>query len=195
MDLNISSQKLSIIPISPEISSDQMVPLSPTADELNLELEKPIGILGPILSPNQRSLIVHQWREIMSEEISLRYYNEYLQQKMNSLKQLEEDLKSLKTNIFCTNQLIKPQSMINLHQTNPSSSLQRCRSLDSFSLMPASWSLAVQSAAYSDVLDGTSTKTTDRAILFNRNFFDRLENFKYDRYVFEKNLQLLGPLK
>jgi hypothetical protein len=191
MDLNSNSRKASI---SLEPSPDQTIPSSPMVDELNLELEKPIAILGPLLSPNQRSLIVHQWREIMSEEISLRHYNEYLQQKMNSLKQLETDLKSLKTNIFCTNQLIKPQSMINIYQINPSSSFsQRCRSLDSFISMPASWSLAVQSAAYSDVLDGTST--TERAILFNKNFFDRLEHFKYDRLKFEQDLQLLNRSK
>ena len=37
---------------------------------------------------------------------------------------------------------------------------QRCRSLQTLISMPASWILAVQSAAYSDVLDGTSNKTT-----------------------------------
>jgi len=195
MDPNSNSRKSSITEPSP----DQTIPSSPMIDELNLELEKPLPILGPILSPNQRSLIVHQWREIMSEEIFLRHYNDYLQQRMISLKQLKTNLKSLKTNIFCTNHLIKQQSMINIQQTNQSYLPQRCRSLESFISMPASWSLAVQSAAYSDVLDGTSNKTTERAILLNKNFFDQLEHFKHDRFKFQqdsiKDLQLLSRLK
>ena len=53
---------------------------------LEIELETNLTTLGPILSPNQRSLIVHQWREIMSEEISLRRYNEYFQRKIQCIK-------------------------------------------------------------------------------------------------------------
>jgi hypothetical protein len=52
--------------------------------------------------------------------------------------------------------------------------------------MPASWILAVQSAAYSDILDGTSKKTTDRAIIFNKHFFNQLQHFKNDRINFEQ---------
>ena len=54
--------------------------------------------------------------------------------------------------------------------------------------MPASWILAVQSAAYSDILDGTSHKTTDRDILFNKNFFNQLHHFKNDRRNFQEDL-------
>jgi hypothetical protein len=54
--------------------------------------------------------------------------------------------------------------------------------------MPASWILAVQSAAYSDILDGTSKKTTDRAIIFNKQFFNQLQHFKNDRINFEQEI-------
>jgi hypothetical protein len=138
----------------------------------------------------------------MSEEISLRHYHEYLQNKMILLKDLETNLKNLKTNIFCTNHFLKQQSMDNIEQNDhdkPSYKPQRCRSLESFVSMPASWILAVQSAAYSDVLDGTSKKTTEQAILFNQDFFDRLEKFKHDRLKFEqdsiKDLRLLNRSK
>lgn len=171
---------------------------STNIETLNLELEKHLSMLTPILSPKQRSLIAHQWREIMSEEIKLRYYTKYLQNKMLLLKELESNLKHLKTRIFCTKPPLKQQSMINLskdfHQ-QPSYLTKRCHSVESLISMPASWILAVQSAAYSDVLDGTSNKTTERAILFNKEFFDELEQFKIDRLKFEydsvQDLQLL----
>lgn len=156
-------------------------------DELNLELHTNMSTLGPTLSPNQRSLIVHQWREIMLEEISLRHYNDYLQKKMILLKELETNLKTLKTNIFCTNSSIKQQSVINIQQQQHSYLPERCRSLQSLITIPASWILAVQSAAYSDVLDGTSYHTTERAIFFNKQFFDQLEDFKRDREKFEQD--------
>jgi hypothetical protein len=191
-----------------ETSLDRTIPSLPidkfssTIDELKLELDRNLTTLGPILSSNQRSLIVHQWREIMSEEIYLRHYNEYLQNKMILLKKLQTNLKSLKTNIFCTNHFLKQQSMINIHENNQykqSYVSQRSRSLQSFISMPASWILAVQSAAYSDVLDGTSNKTTERSILFNKDFFDRLKHFKHDRLKFEqdsiKDLQLINHSK
>jgi hypothetical protein len=138
----------------------------------------------------------------MSEEISLRHCNEYLEKKILLLKQLEANLKSLKTNIFCTNNSIKQRSMINIresYQYEQSYLPQRCRSLQTLISMPASWILAVQSAAYSDVLDGTSNKTTERAILFNKDFFDQLEQLKRDRRKFEqdsiKDLQSLSRSK
>lgn len=136
--------------------------------------------------------MVHQWREIMSEEISLRYYNEHLQKKLLLLKELETNLKELKMNIFCTNHFLKQQSMINIYQDIEEQSkskhfLQRSYSLQSLITMPASWILAVQSAAYSDILDGTSNKTSERAILFNKDFFDRLKQFKHDRLKFEQD--------
>lgn len=175
---------------------------SSIAEELNLEIPPDSVTVGPILSPNQRSLIVHQWREIMLEEISLRHYNEYLQDKMNLLKQLETNLKTLKTNIFCTNNLTKQRSTTDLNEINehdPSYLPKRCRSLQSLISMPASWILAVQSAAYSDVLDGTSNKTNERSILFNKDFFDQLEQLKKNRQKFEydtmKDLQLINHSK
>ncbi|CAF0886920.1 unnamed protein product [Adineta steineri] len=168
-------------------------------EESNLEHEIDLPTLGPILSPNQRSLIVHQWREIMSEEISLRHCHEYLQQKINVLKELETNLKTLKTNIFCTKNSMKQQSMINIREYDQSYLPRRCRSLQTLISMPASWILAVQSAAYSDVLDGTLNKPSEQAILFNKKFFDQLEQFKRNRQKFEqdsiKDLQLLQQLK
>ena len=146
--------------------------------------------LSPVLSPHQRSLIVHQWRQIMSEEINLRQYNDYLERQMLLLKELESDLKELKTRIFCTNNedhAIRQRSLTDLEQIqseDTSNLAQRCRSLQSFASMPASWILAVQSAAYSDVLDGTSSKTTERAIAFNKHFFDQLEHFKQEQQKF-----------
>ncbi len=208
IDLHNNSRKNSLSKMTNETSLDltnlssTIDHFSSTIDDLKLELETNSTTFDPILSPNQRSLIVHQWREIMSEEIFLRHYNEYLQKQMILLKNLETNLKSLKTNIFCTNHLFKQQSMINIQQNNQSKQSylpQRCRSLQSFISMPASWILAVQSAAYSDILDGTSTKTTERAILFNKDFFDRLKHFKHDRQKFEQNsikdLQLLTRSK
>ncbi|CAF4758384.1 unnamed protein product, partial [Rotaria magnacalcarata] len=52
----------------------------------------------------------------MLEEISLRHYNEYLQKKITLLKQLEANLKMLKTNIFCTNNLIQRQTTVNMKE-------------------------------------------------------------------------------
>ncbi|CAF2595227.1 unnamed protein product [Rotaria sp. Silwood2] len=209
IDLIASSRKASLAPITNEISIDPTnLPstsenCSSIIDELNLEIQTHPITLSPILSPNQRSLIVHQWREIMLEEIYLRHYNDYLQKKLILLKELETNLKTLKTNIFCTNyNTIKQQAKIkfqNYDEYKHSYLPQRCRSLQSLISMPASWVLAVQSAAYSDVLDGTSNKTTERAILFNKDFFDQLEHFKKDRIKFEqdsmKDLQLLNSSK
>lgn len=167
-------------------------------DQYKIELEPKFSTITPILSPNQRTLIVHQWRQIMSEEIFLRHYTNCLQKKMLLLKDLEANLKDLKTNIFCTNHLIKSQSMNHLNQ-RISSSTKRCQSLESFIFIPASWSLAVQSSAYSDVLDGTSNKTTERTFLFNQTFFNQLEHFKGNRAKFEEDflndLQFLNHSK
>jgi hypothetical protein len=208
IDLKTNSRKTSLSQMANETSLDLTIPSLPNdnfssiINDLKFELETNLTTLSPLLSPNQRSLIVHQWREIMSEEISLRHYNEYLQKKIISLKELETDLKNLKTKIFCTNHLLKQESMINLQDNNQykqSYLLQRSHSLQPSITMPASWILAVQSAAYSDILDGTSNKTTERAILFNKDFFDRLEHFKRNRLKFEQNsindLQLLTRSK
>ncbi|CAF3386314.1 unnamed protein product [Rotaria socialis] len=196
IDSTSSSRKTSLIQVV-NGTSDNTLDLPTTSDtgssivdELNLELQTNSITLGPILSPNQRSLIVHQWREIMLEEISLRHYNEYLQKKMTSLKELETNLKTLKTNIFCTNNLIQRQTTVNMEkrrQCQQSHLPPRCRSLQSLVEMPASWILAVQSAAYSDVLDGTSNRATERAILINNDFFDQLEHFKRDRREFQED--------
>ncbi|CAF1214581.1 unnamed protein product [Rotaria sordida] len=193
IDFINNSRKVSIAPIIKKISQDRITlpstieNCSSLINELNLETQTNSIILSPILSPNQRSLILHQWREIIK--------------KMNLLKELETNLKTLKTNIFCTNyNTIKQQSKINIQDYDAYKKLylpQRCRSLQSLVSMPASWVLAVQSAAYSDVLDGTSKKTNERAILFNKDFFDQLEQFKKERFKFEqdsvKELQSLNP--
>jgi hypothetical protein len=184
--------------IDPTMSSLQPDKYHSTAEDLNVDLETDLTItLGPILSSNQRSLIVHQWREIMSEELSLRHHNEYLQEKMLLLKKLEGKLKILKTNIFCSNN--QTNSNEEIHRYKQTSTPQRCRSLQSLISIPTSWILAVQSAAYSDVLDGTSNKTTERAILLNKTFFDQLKHFKQSRKQFQldsiKDLQLLNHSK
>lgn len=145
------------------------------------------NVLSPILSPNQRSLILHQWREIMSEEIYLRQYQQYLERQQMLLEDLETNLKVLKTKIFSTNNetsLYRQRSLTNIDQLDENRHGRlpaRSRSLQSLTSMPASWILAVQSAAYSDVLDGTSKKTTERAILFNKEFFDQLQHCQEDR--------------
>jgi hypothetical protein len=191
----IDSRKASIISTVNEISDENQ---TLSADESIPELKQNILPLSPTLSPNQRSLIVHQWREIMSEEISLRHYNEYFQRKIQELKQLETDLKSLKTSIFSTNNqeyFSKHRSMTSIDQLDQdlldqyrqTNLPKRSRSFQSLISMPASWILAVQSAAYSDILDGTSNKTIDRAIIFNKNFFNRFHHFKTDRLNFEHN--------
>jgi hypothetical protein len=173
------------------------LPIEPTIIS-NPETETDALTLSPTLSPNQRSLIVYQWRELMSEEIFLRCYNEYLQKKMHQLKQLETDLKLLKTSIFCNNyqdSIIKHHSMTSieqldqdvLNQHRQTYLSQRSRSYQSLETLPASWILAVQSAAYSDILDGTSKKTTERAIIFNKQFFNQLKRFKDDRRDFEQD--------
>lgn len=165
---------------------------NPISTKTPSELEKNLSYLTPILSPNQRSLIVHQWREIMAEEISLRLYNQYFQRKLQELKQLEANLKLLKRHIFCTkNQrdLIRQRSMSNLEQYeyDRESAISRHRqSLQTLVSMPTSWILAVQSAAYSDILDGTSPKTIDRSMIFNRQFFNQLNHFKTNRINFER---------
>lgn len=183
----------------PIISSPPIIDTSSSSSMIDQsKIERKFSPLTPILSPNQRTLIVHQWRQIMSEEISLRYYNDYLQKKMLLLKELETNLKDLKTKIFCcTNQIMKSQSMTDLNR--PRSSSRRCQSLESAIFMPASWSLAVQSGAYSDVLDGTSNATTERTFLFNKTFFDQLEQFKDNREKFDEDfledLQLMNSAK
>lgn len=180
----------SIIPIIYEIP-DEKNTLS--IDSSDSKLETHLLPLSPIISPSQRSFLVYQWREIMSEEILLRHYSEYLQNKMDQLKRLETDLKTLKTNIFCTNNqdsMIKHRSTTSLDQSDQYKQthlLQRSRSFQSLVTMPNSWILAVQSAAYSDILDGTSEKRTERAIIFNKNFFSRLDHFKHDRQHFEQD--------
>ena len=195
-ELNIDSGSASITPTDNEISSD--LPTLSLDQSISDEKVESL-LLSPILSPHQRSLIVHQWREIMAEEIALRIYSEYLEKKLHELKQLQTDLKSLKTQIFSTNNqdyLLKHRSMTSidqlghdfLQQHRQTSVPQRCQSCQSFISMPASWILAVQSSAYSDILDGTSKKTTDRAITFNKQFFRQLNHFKNDRTSFEKHI-------
>lgn len=184
------------IPIEVEISSPDQ-PISTDHDETFLRL--------PTLSPHQRSLIVHQWRAIMVEEISLRMHGEYLEKKLIELKQLQSDLKSLKTRIFSTNNqdyLLRHRSLTSIEQLDRDvldqyqqrSFPQRCQSCQSLITMPASWILAVQSATYSDILDGTSKKTTDRAIIFNKHFFQQLNHFKISRMNFEENFFKQCPL-
>jgi len=208
IEFNNESRKIPVISTINETSDE---PQTLSADEAIHEIKPNILTLSPTLSPNQRSLIVRQWREIMSEEISLRHYNEYFQRKIQELKKLETDLKFLKTSIFCTNNqeyFLKHRcSMTSIEQLDQdlldqhrqTFLPQRSRSLQSLESMPASWILAVQSAAYSDILDGTSNKTTDRAIIFNRNFFNQLHHFKNDRLNFEqdtfKNLPILTNSK
>lgn len=201
-DLNSNPSKTLLPEIPDERSIDPIISSTPIDDSSSMidqtKIEPKYSALTPILSPNQRTLIVHQWRQIMSEEISLRHYNDYLQKKLILLKEFEANLKDLKTNIFCcTNQIIKSQSMTDLNR--PLSSTRRCQSLESAIFMPASWSLAVQSGAYSDVLDGTSNKTTERTFLFNQTFFNQLEQFRANREKFDEDfledLQLMNPIK
>ncbi|CAF3547833.1 unnamed protein product [Rotaria sp. Silwood1] len=165
----------------------------------NNKIETNILSLSPILSSHQRTFLVHQWREIMSEEILLHHYNEYLQNKIEKLKQLETNLKSLKTNIFCTNNqdyLLRHRSLTNIEQFNYNLLNQykqtyvprRCHSFQSLITMPTSWILAVQSAAYSDILDGTSKTITKPTIIYNQNFFNQLNHFKKDRQHFEQDV-------
>lgn len=156
--------------------------------------------LSPILSPYQRSLILHQWREIMSEEISLRHGQQILQETIIKFQRLETQLKTLKTQIFATNDSqLRHQSMTSLDQLDreiiTSSSTfvsvqfpRRSRSLQSFISIPTSWLLAVQSAAYSDILDGTTEKTTENTMHLKRSFFQQLEQFKEERQSLEQNL-------
>ena len=135
--------------------------------------------LSPILSSNQRSLILHQWREIMSEEMSLRQHQQTLQSTLIKYQQLERQLKMLKGHIFSTSSTA----------VNPTFHYrQRCQSLQSFVSMPNSWLLAVQSGAYSDILDGTTEKTTEKTSELKREFFHQLEQWKDDRLMMEENL-------
>jgi len=202
-DSSTHSRKTSVNSATNESSTELLVP---SIEKSNQDIETNSLTLSPTLSPNQRSLILHQWREIMSEEILLRHYNEYLQRKMQELKQLETDLKTLKTSIFCTNNQ-KHHSMTSIEQLDQdlleqhrqTDLPQRCRSFQSLRSMPASWIVAVQSAAYSDILDGTSKKTTERAIIFNKKFFNQLKHFKDERQHFQqdtiKDFQLLENSK
>ncbi|CAF1352487.1 unnamed protein product, partial [Adineta ricciae] len=196
-DPNNNSRKPSLIHLLNQTTTNEITPSTIadfypiTIEESNIELPTNIVPLGPILSPNQRSLIVHQWREIMSEELSLRHCQEYLQRKTILLKELETNLKTLKTSIFCTTNSTKTQSTGDIRENyfkqEQSYLPQRCHSLQTLISMPASWILAVQSAAYSDVLDGTSNQTTERAVLCNKNFFDQLKQCKRDRQEFEQD--------
>ena len=197
IDLINRSRKTSATSLAKETSMDPAISSSTTdnfssiINELDLEIKTDLTPLGPILSSNQRSLIVHQWHEIMLEEISLRHFNEYIQNKMASLKILETNLKNLKAKIFCTNNSCKKQSTTNMKVNNQCEQVylpRRCLSLQSLASMPSSWLLTVQSAAYSDILDGTSNKTTERTIIFNKDFFDQLEHMKRDRQKFEHDL-------
>lgn len=197
MDLNSESRKTSpsntiinpVVDLGP--SSMSIEPISSTTDESKRELIVPPQLsLSPMLSPNQRSLILHQWREIMSEEISLRHYHHYLEKQQILFEEFERNLKILKRNIFCTNYhqnsyRTHSLSHLDLLEHHSTDFFQRSRSLQSLNTMPASWILAVQSAAYSDILDGTSAKRNRRAVLFNRTFFDQLEHFKDDRRKFQ----------
>ena len=209
IDMNTEIQKPFIVPTVNEASIEPKLALADTLDTKN---QGNFVSLSPILSPNQRSLILYQWREIMFEEVFLLNYNEYLQKKMQQIKQLETDLKSLKTSIFCTTDVeyyLKHHSMtsighdsqgsLNQHKQKQKYLSQRRQSLQSLTSMPASWILAVQSAAYSDVLDGTSEKTTEWAIIFNKKFFDLLKHYKEDRQNFEddtiRDLRRMSSLK
>ena len=214
MDSQNGSRKTSIITVI-NVSSIGDEPDPATVDQSNAQLfgdpptTVPAGeantVLSPILSPNQRSLILRQWREIMSEEIFLRRHQQHLERQQLFLDELENDLKVLKTKIFSTNHERYPrrqQSLTNIDQLEEDRHVHlpaRSRSLQSLTSMPASWNLAVQSAAYSDVLDGTSKKTTERAILFNKEFFDQLQQFKEDRHKLEedslRNLQSITRAK
>lgn len=196
IESNIDSGDTSITRTNNEISPDVPVP---SLDQSLSEVKTDDVPLSPILSPHQRSLIVHQWREIMSEEIALRIYGEYLEKKLQEIKRLQTDLKSLKRRIFCTNNqdyLLKHRSMTSidqldqdfLEQHRQTSLPQRSLSYQSLICMPASWILAIQSATYSDILDGTSKKTTDRAIIFDKQFFHQLNHFKNDRTNFEEHM-------
>ncbi|CAF3625620.1 unnamed protein product, partial [Rotaria sp. Silwood2] len=118
LELNNDCQKSSIIST---INESSIKPQSSLIDKSKHKIETNILSLSPILSSNQRSFLVHQWREIMSEEIFLRHYNEYLQNKIQELKRLETDLKTLKTSIFCTNNqdyLLKHRSLTSIEQYN-----------------------------------------------------------------------------
>ena len=213
----VNYRRQSIIPRTESNNDSRKTSIIANDNELPLEIQLPSPdqstsnhpdntlLQPPTLSPHQRSLIVHQWRAIMAEEISLRIYSEYLEKKFEELKQLKTDLKSLKTRIFSTNNqdyLLKHRSMTSmdqldqdvLHQYQQRSFPQRCQSCQSLISMPASWILAVQSATYSDILDGTSKKTTDRAIIFNKHFFQQLNHFKSNRMNFEENFLKQCPL-
>lgn len=195
-DPNDDSRRPSVISTIRESSNE---PRSSTSEASDLHNQTNTVSLSPTLSPNQRSLLVHQWREIMSEEIYLRYYSEYLQNKIQQIKRLETDLKSLKTSIFYPNnqdRLVKHHSITSFEQCNQNIRLQykqlyipqRSHSFQSLISMPHSWILAVQSAAYSDILDGTSIKSTERAVLFNKNFFHQLKHIRDDRQQFEQDM-------
>ena len=167
--------------ISPEIRRASLASV-----HLSAPLDLPV-LLSPILSPQQRSLIVHQWREIMAEELVLRRKQDFLQERLLHLKQLENNLKELKTRIFSSNgeeSFLRHRSLSSSERDAP----RRSRSLQTVVSMPASWTLAVQSAAYSDVLDGTSLKSSERALLFHQHFFQQLKHLRDDREQFEESL-------
>ena len=68
--------------------------------EMKIESNADTFRLSPIVSGRQRSLIVEQWRQIVTEEISLRQNLAVLDKKLIELKQLENDIKQLKMEIF-----------------------------------------------------------------------------------------------
>ncbi|CAF1058870.1 unnamed protein product, partial [Didymodactylos carnosus] len=159
----------------------------------------------PLLSPNQRTQMVHQWRTIMNEEITLRHYLECIENKMTCLKLLERELKSLKTTIFCTNNesdedekspttgtnnthRIKLNSFEQLNRLNTcqdKDKIQRSRSLETLETVSTLWVLAVRSAAYSDILDGTSGT---RPLIRNMDFFRQLDKIQAGRKLFGESL-------
>ncbi|CAF1091343.1 unnamed protein product [Didymodactylos carnosus] len=157
----------------------------------------------PLLSPIQRTQMVHQWRTIMNEEITLRHYLECIENKTICLKLLERKLKLLKTTIFCTNNESDDdgQSMItandryrlksNSHEqlieanTCKDDKIQRSRSLETSETVPTLWVLALRSAAYSDILDGTSNT---RPLMRNMDFFQQLSKIQEERKLFGENL-------
>lgn len=158
-------------------------PVQPTNKLIDLNSTNNSVRFVPTISPIQRSLIVYQWRQIMSEEISLRNLSSFINQKLTELKQLETNLKQLKSEIFSLKYEDKQSDKL----CQP---LRRSYSADSFITMPSSWLLAVQSAAYSDVLDGTTLTTGERMSLWKKNFFNQLNELEKSRALFNENFLL-----
>lgn len=148
--------------------------------EMKIESNADTFRLSPIVSGRQRSLIVEQWRQIVTEEISLRQNLAVLDKKLIELKQLENDIKQLKMEIFSW------KSETTLIERN--SPLVRFYSLDSFSPMKSSWIFAVQSAAYSDILDGAASKNSFETNVIKRNFDEKLKKLARKRVFFQEKL-------